>query len=347
MSSNVWRRSMREQRRIIRIVSVAFGSMLAIAFPAAAFAEWCTMSPLNVPISLAVGHVRTPEFKAGWSGLEDFGITVKTVFPPAELSCKIGISEGPKDPVDCNNEPLIEADWTVSSGGHIVARGSSRDTVKDGYYKGDTFGRYIGSFKVNKHKTYVIDMNFTRDGSALAVADPHLLVSSGGWYYHPIRRSPNVDTETLFSKYLLLRPGHFHSPEFEGHEGLNLINFDVLGRLPANRLFCLIGTQPTGQQACAEESVLDFDWTVWSEGKIVATGTSRPFDQEREYSMSSMDIRECGGVSRILRNLGSFPGRKGQKFSIELNIKKDGSKLDVALPRLWIQKGYPASGFGM
>ncbi len=338
---------MRERRKIIRIAHVALGSVLAIVLPAPSCAEWCIRVPLNIPISLATGHVRTPEFKTTGSYPYAIEITARTVLPPTELSCKLGISEGPQYPVDCNKEPLIEADWTVWSGGNVVAHGSSRDLGKEGYCRGNTFGRLIGGFKANKHKTYVIDLNFTRDGSALAIADPHLVVDSSEWYINSIKKNPNLDTETLFSKYLSLRPGHFRSSEFEGHEGLNLINFDVLGRLPANRLFCLIGTQPTGQPACEEESVLDFDWTVWSEGKIVATGTSQPFSQSREYSMYSMDVRDCGGVSRIFRDIGSFQGHKGQKFSLELNIKKDGSKLDIALPRLWVQKGYPTSGFGM
>ena len=144
-----------------------------------------------------------------------------------------------------------------------------------------------------------------------------------------------------------LRPGHFRSPEFEGNNGLNIINFDVLGRLPAGRLLCLFGIQDDKQPKCIEESVLDFDWTVWSEGNIIASGTSRPDNYYIEHEMYTSPIELCGGLYNVWRSVGHFPGRKGQKFSIELNIKKDGSKLDIALPRLSVVRGYPASGFSM
>jgi acyl-homoserine lactone acylase PvdQ len=36
--------------------------------------------------------------------------------------------------------------------------------------------RVIGDFKGEKGNKYILDVNFTKDGSALAVTDPHLIV---------------------------------------------------------------------------------------------------------------------------------------------------------------------------
>jgi hypothetical protein len=332
------------QRTAVHALCVLAGLACWIAQPDAGLAE-CDNDVLHFPVSLKVGHVKTPEFTTrGGGGVNAIEITARNLLPAAELGCMMGISEGPQDPVDCNKEPLIEASWKMLSGGHVVAQGSSRDMGKRGYYFGSFYGKYIGVFKAKKHEKYSLEVDFTKDGSALAVADPHLTVSD---FLPSDISDPKPDHETLYTTYLPLTPGHFRSPEFEGHKGLNYITFEILGRLATAKEFCLFGIQVVNLPKCAEESVVEFEWTLRSEGKIVAVGTSHPHDVNFEASRYSGPLDHCGGTGSIDRDIGFFKGRKGQKFSIEVNVKKDGSELDIAYPTLSVVKGYPPSAFAM
>jgi hypothetical protein len=329
-------------RASVRVFFVLVGLAFWIAQPDAGLAQ-CDFDLLHFPISLKLGHVKTPEFTTR-GGVNAIEIIAKNVLPAAELSCMMGISEGPQDPVDCDKEPLVEANWKVWSGGKIVAQGSSRDMGKRGYYFGSFFGKFIGVFKAKKHEKYSLEVDFTKDGSALAVAQPHLIVSD---FLPSDISDPKPDPDILYTTYLPLTPDHFRSPEFEGHKGLNVITFQVLGRLPMTKEFCLFGIQVVDLPKCIEESVVDFKWTVRSEGKIVATGTSHPHESNSESSKYSGPIDHCGGTASIDRDIGFFKGHKGQKFSIEVNVTKDGSELDIAYPTLSVVRGYPPSAFAM
>jgi hypothetical protein len=330
------------QRAAVHALCVLAGLAFWIAQPNAGLAE-CDLDVLHFPVSLKLGHVKTPEFTTR-GGMNAIEITVKNVLPAAELSCMMGISEGPQDPVDCNKESLVEANWKVWSGGHVAAQGSSRDMGKRGYYQGNLYGKYIGVFKAKKHEKYSLEVDFTKDGSALAVADPHLTVSD---FLPSDISDPKPDHETLYTTYLPLTPGHFRSPEFEGNKGLNIISFSVVGRLATAKEFCLFGIQARELPKCSMDSAVDFEWTVWSNGKIVAAGTSRPLERNINTTMYSGPLRHCGGVDHFDESVGFFKGSKGQKFSIEVNVKRDGSELNIAYPTLSVVKGYPPSAFAM
>jgi hypothetical protein len=331
-----------ERWRICSCVILALLGLFWIAQPASSLAQ-CDNDLLHFPVSLKLGHVKTPEFTTR-GGVNAIEITARNALPATDLSCMMGISEGPQDLVDCDKEPLVEANWKVWSGGKIVAQGSSRDMGKRGYYFGSFYGKFIGVFKAKKHEKYSLEVDFTKDGSALAVAQPHLIVSD---FLPSDISDPKPDPDILYTTYLPLTPGHFRSPEFEGHKGLNYITFAILGRLATAKELCLFGIQAVNLPKCAEESVVDFEWALWSEGKIVSTGTSHPHNVKFEASMYSGPIDHCGGTDFINRDVGFFKGRKGQKFSIEVNVKKDGSELDIAYPTLSVVKGYPPSAFAM
>src|SRR5579859_2100586 len=103
--------SMAIQRAAVGTICVLAGLGLWIMQPDASFAE-CDNDLLHFPISLKLGHVKSPEFTTR-GGIHAIEITAKNVLPPAELSCMMGISQGPQDPVDCGKKPLIEASWKL------------------------------------------------------------------------------------------------------------------------------------------------------------------------------------------------------------------------------------------
>src|ERR1700674_920575 len=82
-------------------------------------------SEIDMPLSLAVGTVRTPEFAVKH---EAYFIMIQAEkrLPYVDMKCMMGLTAGPLEGSECNKEPVLKADWTVLDGEHIVAQGSNR-----------------------------------------------------------------------------------------------------------------------------------------------------------------------------------------------------------------------------
>lgn len=132
-------------------------------------------SDVDMPVSLAVGTVRTPEFStvAQWY---DIMVQVERPLPFMQMSCMMGAVGGPLDLKYCSsNDPLLRADWTVWDGDRVVDKGSIPNHCacidEDKYiYK------LLGSFGAEAGKRYVVEVKFTKDGTPLNVAHPHLII---------------------------------------------------------------------------------------------------------------------------------------------------------------------------
>jgi hypothetical protein len=94
-----------------------------------------------------------------------------------------GATLGPLDAKDCKkNERVLQADWTVWEDGHLVRWGSIPDE-DGGKWGGNDMIIQIGGFGPEPDKNYVVQLHFTKDGSALNVANPHLIVIPHGDMY--------------------------------------------------------------------------------------------------------------------------------------------------------------------
>jgi hypothetical protein len=136
-------------------------------------------SILDMPVSLAAGTVRTPEFSVGghWYWIM---IQVEKPLPFMQMVCMMGVTTSPLDLKDCSsNDPLLRADWTVWDQGHLVASGSST-TKADDMYTNKYIFKFLGSFAGEAEKKYVMEVKFTKDGTPLNVANPHLIVVKQG-----------------------------------------------------------------------------------------------------------------------------------------------------------------------
>jgi hypothetical protein len=137
-------------------------------------------SVVDMPVSLAVGTVRTPEFAppSHWYWIL---LQVEKPLPFQQMKCMIGvIASGPLDSKDCSsNDPLLRADWTVLNDGQVVYHGSSSG-FEGGMFTKDYIFRFLGSFSTQPGKTYVVEVKFTKDGTPLNVANPHLIVIKQG-----------------------------------------------------------------------------------------------------------------------------------------------------------------------
>ena len=133
-----------------------------------------------MPISLAAGRVRTPEFLVRkHSQWYDIMLQFEKPLPFGRMVCMVGVTSGPLDKKDCEkDDPIVRADWTVWEDGRIVEWGSIPDSC--GCKFASSIFKKVGSFPLESGKSYVVQVHFTKDGSPLNVANPHLIVIPHG-----------------------------------------------------------------------------------------------------------------------------------------------------------------------
>lgn len=133
-----------------------------------------------MPVSLAAGRVRTPDFVATQSQYYDIVLQLERPLPPLQMRCMTGATLGPLDAKDCEkNERVLRANWTVWEDGRIVYWGSIPDEDGGAFDDKDIFIA-VGSFPLEAGRKYVVQVHFTKDGSALNVANPRLIVIAHG-----------------------------------------------------------------------------------------------------------------------------------------------------------------------
>jgi hypothetical protein len=152
-----------------------------------------------MPVSLAVGTVRTPEFPVDGQW---YDIILQVEKPISLLfqreRCMLGTTLGPLDVKDCGrDDPLLQANWAVcehdaeqchselpSQPQHgtlmhripgVVSRGSIPDNCACSFTAKYIY-RQLGSFATQAGKKYMVEVRFTKDAGALNVANPHLLI---------------------------------------------------------------------------------------------------------------------------------------------------------------------------
>ena len=132
-------------------------------------------SGVEMPISLAIGTVRSPEFVAKHD-LYQMRIEAEWRLPAVELRCKMGFGVVP--PTDkCRAQAVLEIQWRVLDGEIVVAHGSAGGISSEFEADKDLLGRYIGSSQGQSKHKYTVELTFAKDGSSLDVTHPRLIVS--------------------------------------------------------------------------------------------------------------------------------------------------------------------------
>lgn len=135
----------------------------------------CSKGKVDIPISLAVGTVRTPEFVTRRT-IYSIAIQSKWNLPTVELRCKMGFGVVPPTQ-ECRAQAVIEADWKVLDGDRVIAKGHAGG-ISDEFEAGqDYIARYIGQFQGQSKHKYILELTFTKDGSSLDVTNPRLIIS--------------------------------------------------------------------------------------------------------------------------------------------------------------------------
>jgi len=103
-------------------------------------------------------------------------IQVEKPFPFRQMQCMMGVTTSPLASKDCStNDPLLRADWAVWDREHLVDRGSVPATC-DCKFANKYMFKFLGSFVGELGKKYVVEVKFTKDGTPLNIANPHLIV---------------------------------------------------------------------------------------------------------------------------------------------------------------------------
>ena len=109
--------------------------------------------PVEVPVSLAPGHVRTPEFAINVASTYLIEITLQRELDVKGRRCYPGYG----CPFD------LSMSWALRKDGRVLARGRGTD------------GSRIGKFRAGEGR-YVLDVDVSQDGSHFNAAEPHLAV---------------------------------------------------------------------------------------------------------------------------------------------------------------------------
>ncbi len=131
-------------------------------------------SSVDIPVSLEIGTVRTPEFPVIGEAYFIM-LQAEKLLPIRDLECMMGLRGGTQDYLKCAQEPMIEAEWTVSEGGRGVSHGSVSG-FGPGQYTNAYLTRFLGQFIGEVGKNYALEAKFTKDGTRLNVTNPHLIV---------------------------------------------------------------------------------------------------------------------------------------------------------------------------
>jgi hypothetical protein len=136
-------------------------------------------SVVDMPISLTEGTVRTTEFSPAthwyWIMLQ-----VEKPLPFNQMQCMMGVTTNSFDSKNCtSDDPLLRADWTIWEDGKISLSGSSR-TKADAKYTKENIFKFLGKFPALAGKKYLLEVKFTKDGTPLNIANPHLIVTKIG-----------------------------------------------------------------------------------------------------------------------------------------------------------------------
>jgi hypothetical protein len=120
--------------------------------------------PVDMPVSMSTGHIRTSQFPINLEAVYLIEISADKNRIPAET-------------LHCLPPSVVQASWVLSSNGQVVARGST-DGPGGGAVTNDAIARAIGFFDGEKGCCYDLDVDILGDGRKLAPGNPRLRVEA-------------------------------------------------------------------------------------------------------------------------------------------------------------------------
>lgn len=124
--------------------------------------------PLDIPISLSRGHIRTPEFSINLDAV--YVIAIEVEGPSGDsLQCLMwGCDEATS---------ILRAQWALSSDGQVEVTGKREGGDAGPSSKWNPVGRYLGAFRSDGGR-YRLDVEVLSDASAVNAGNPRLRVEA-------------------------------------------------------------------------------------------------------------------------------------------------------------------------
>jgi biopolymer transport protein ExbD len=145
-----------------------------------------TWVPLYMPVSLAQGHIRSPEFKINLDAGFWIFVEVETKVDDEGVSCLTGYTS---DYCRKNGDRELHASWTLSDRGRVVARGST-DNDQGSLGGMLSKGRGIGHFLVPSGDHFVLDVELPEDNSHFDGGHPRLGIEQSYYWRFQENRTP-------------------------------------------------------------------------------------------------------------------------------------------------------------
>jgi hypothetical protein len=128
--------------------------------------------PLDVPISLAKGHVRSPQFKVNVDSWYTLEIVVDRTFDFDTIPCFTGVG-------DCKSgQSVLKASWSLSNRFGVIEIDNPA-TPHYAYGGPETMIQRLGSFGLEKG-SYTVDLNVLADTSPMNTGRPRLIIYESG-----------------------------------------------------------------------------------------------------------------------------------------------------------------------
>lgn len=147
------------------------GAALLIYGAGFTIADWFGSGFLTLPVDLQPGVTQSAKFRVGPATRYLVELQVERNIPGDDLLCLLG---GVPFRPPCAVDSVVDIQWTLRSGSQQIASGSSRNETSMGF--GSTVKKTIGQFEGSLGSEYVLEIMSMSDGSALAAANPRVVV---------------------------------------------------------------------------------------------------------------------------------------------------------------------------
>ena len=153
-----------------------------------------TWVPIDMPVSLAQGHIRSPEFKINLDAGFWIFVEVETKVDNEGVSCLTGYTS---DYCLKNGVPELRASWTLSDAGRVVARSSTNSCTAS---LGGTVTKVcgLGEFRVPAGNHFILNVDLPEDNSHFNGGHPRLTIEQSYYWRFEQERAPLFLFATLF-----------------------------------------------------------------------------------------------------------------------------------------------------
>ena len=168
----------------VSVVAIWCGTAVC-SFMAGCYSE-VELRPLDIPLSPAVGHVRSPEFETVSPLRYDIVVGLQAK-PTEEATCMAVVPDFAKEVARGRCKalvpPLGAIDWVVTRSGKVVAEGSTPAFSWEWPRNDDEIALYprsVGGFYAEPGSRYVVELNIHPSPLALEQFHPRLQIRHFG-----------------------------------------------------------------------------------------------------------------------------------------------------------------------